>query len=297
MQMNYSIIFAFGAMVFWAIGDFLIQRMTRKMGNLSALVWINFIGSLVLLPFAIKDFHLLNSLESFLPLVILAVIDFVFGLILLKAYEQGKLSVVEIIMILELPLTVVLGVVFFKERLSTLQIFLILTIIVGAILISRRVRNLLTRLWEFITKRKRAWEKGAILALIAAVLSALYNFFVALNTKNLSPTLAIWFPWTISLFFLIVYLGFRRNWKNFFALSRQNMKLIFWGSVIDVTAWVFFAMALSGRKLSITTAITESYPALAIFLAMQFNKEKISFRQIIGAILALTASAVIGLIS
>jgi drug/metabolite transporter (DMT)-like permease len=297
MQMNYSIIFAFGAMVFWAIGDFLIQRMTRKMGNLSALVWINFIGSLVLLPFAIKDFHLLNSWSNFSPLVILAIVDFIFGLILLKAYEQGKLSVVEIIMILELPLTVILGVVFFKEYLSAVQIFLILMIIAGAILISRRVRNLLTRAWEFITRRKRAWEKGAILALIAAVLSALYNFFVALNTKNLSPTLAIWFPWTISLFFLIIYLALKRNWRTFFISSKQNLKLIFWGSVIDVTAWVFFAMALSGRKLSITTAITESYPGLAIFLAMQFNKEKISFRQIIGAILALTASVVIGLIS
>ncbi len=297
MPINYSILFAFGAMICWGFGDFLVQKMSRKMGNLIALIWINFIGSLVLLPLAIKNFYQLSSGGNFLSLLVLAVLDFAFGLTLLKAYEQGKLSVVEIILILELPLTVILGIVFFKEQLNTLQLLLILIIIFGVFLISRRCRNLLTRIREFITGKKRIWEKGVILTLFAAVLSALYNFFIAFNARGFSPVIAIWAPWTISLFFLIIYLSLKKDRSGFFNSSKKNLKLIFWGSVIDVSAWVFFAVALAENKLSVTTAITESYPALAIFLGIKFNKEKISRWQIAGAILALLASIIIGLIS
>lgn len=296
MQQNYSIIFAFVAMICWGLGDFLIQKMSKKMGNLIALIWINFIGGLALFPLAIKDFSLITSWESFLNLFVLAVLDFAFGLTLLKAYEKGKLSVVEVILVLELPLTVILGLSFFREELNIIQLLLILIIVLGVVFISRRPRNLLTKIWEFITGKNKRWERGVILALIAAIFSALYNFFIALNAKGLSPVLAIWFPWTISLFFLIIYMTFR-GWSGFLASSKKNLKLIFLGSVIDVSAWLCFAVALSQNKLSITTAITESYPAIAVFLGIQFNKEKISFLQVMGAILALAASIAISLIS
>ena len=49
------LLFAFGAMLFWGIGDFLIQRVTRKVGNIEALAWIGIIGTIGLLPFAWKD--------------------------------------------------------------------------------------------------------------------------------------------------------------------------------------------------------------------------------------------------
>jgi len=56
MAFETSILFAFAAMLSWGIGDFLIQRTVRKIGDLQTLTWIGIIGSIFLIPFAIKDF-------------------------------------------------------------------------------------------------------------------------------------------------------------------------------------------------------------------------------------------------
>ena len=64
--------------------------------------------------------------------------------------------------------------------------------------------------------------------------------------------------------------------------------------MIDVAAWLFYAHVLAQKELSLTTAITESYPVIGIFFAFKFNKEKISGWQIFGAALAL--SGVLGII-
>jgi uncharacterized membrane protein len=78
---------------------------------------------------------------------------------------------------------------------------------------------------------------------------------------------------------------------------KKYKKIIILGSVFDATAWVFYAVAVGKQELAIITAITESYPALAIFYGVKFNKEKISKLQYIGAALAIGVSLIITLIS
>ena len=63
--------------------------------------------------------------------------------------------------------------------------------------------------------------------------------------------------------------------------------------IFDTLAWVFYAFAVSQNEISITTAITESYPAIALFLGIKFNKEKIKWHQYLGAVLALVLSFVL----
>ncbi len=67
-------------------------------------------------------------------------------------------------------------------------------------------------------------------------------------------------------------------------------------ALIDTLAWVFYALALNLNDLAITTAITESYPAVAIFLAFWINKERIGLHQGIGAVIALAASVALILV-
>ena len=55
------ILLAFGAMISWGIGDFLIQKSTRKIGDIESLAWIGIIGSIILLPLALKDLHLISK--------------------------------------------------------------------------------------------------------------------------------------------------------------------------------------------------------------------------------------------
>lgn len=295
MPEKITILFAFGAMIAWGVGDFFTQRMTKKIGSIQALVWVNLIGGLGLLPLAIKDFYLIKSWENLGTLFILGLIDFVYGLAMLKSYEKGKLSVVEVIMTMELPLTVALGLIFFREKLSFFQLALVLAIIGGSFLVSKASKDIFDKIKDFIFGKTRKFEKGVKIALLAAIISAFYNFMIAFNAREISPVMAIWFPWVMSLILLLIYMYVKGNYRSFLNESKKYKKIIFFGSAIEVMAWLFYAKALSGNTLSITTAITESYLALAVFLGIKFNKEKISRLQYAGAVVALIGSVIAGL--
>ncbi len=63
--------------------------------------------------------------------------------------------------------------------------------------------------------------------------------------------------------------------------------------VFDTLAWIFYAFAVFNEEISIITAITESYPAIALFLGVFINREKIRGYQWAGAGVALTASFIL----
>jgi drug/metabolite transporter (DMT)-like permease len=295
-----ALLFALAAMFLWSVGDFFIHKATKKIAHFQALIFVNLTGGIILLPFAARSFHELST-GNIAPLAALALVDLAYGLAILKAYEQGKLSIIEVILTLELPLTVFFGLLFFHESLSWLQTALILVIIGGIFFISRESKTFYRKVIDFILRRKTVLEKGAVMAIAASFLSAFYNFFIALNARDVSPFLTIWLPWVISLTALMLYFYFRHGFKNGVDILADDLKkykkIILIGSVFDAFAWVFYASAVSRQELAIVTAITESYPALIIVYGVKFNKEKMSKWQYLGAALALGGSLVIALIS
>ncbi|MBU3978359.1 EamA family transporter [Patescibacteria group bacterium] len=56
-----GILFAFIALFSWGIGDFLIQKSTRKFGDWLALFYICAFSTVVLLPFVYKDLGVVIS--------------------------------------------------------------------------------------------------------------------------------------------------------------------------------------------------------------------------------------------
>ena len=63
--------------------------------------------------------------------------------------------------------------------------------------------------------------------------------------------------------------------------------------IMDTVAWIFYAYATQNNSISIITAITECYPAIAIFLGLILNKEEIKWHQYTGAGLALIGSIIL----
>ena len=93
MLFELSILFAFCAMLFWAFGDFLIQRSTRKIGDLESLAIIGIIGSIMLLPFVFHDLKLIFSTQNVVLLSVLGVFTFVTSILNFEALKEGKLSI------------------------------------------------------------------------------------------------------------------------------------------------------------------------------------------------------------
>ncbi len=140
----------------------------RKVGDVEALAFIGIIGGILLLPFVIYEKGLIFTLPNLLLLLVLGVITFVVALFNFEALKKGKLAVVDVILELELPVTVVLSYIFFKEKLSGIQFFIIAFIFIGLILMALK------------TFKKDFWkgfEKGLLLAVITALGIGLVNFF------------------------------------------------------------------------------------------------------------------------
>lgn len=282
-----SILAALGAMLAWGFGDFLIQKGIRKIGSIESLAWIGLLGSVGLLPFVWRNLSLLFERANLIILLALGLIVFAVALINFEALKRGKLSVVEVLLELELPITVMLGLVFLKETLAAPQVFLMLLILLGIVLIAIKPEEL---------KRHHFFEKGAVLALFTAIGYGLINFLTAVGAKEVSPLLAIWFPWVVFTLICFVYLSFKRGVKTTLKHIRHYPWLIIGMGVVDTLAWLFFALAVQKNELAITIAITESYPAISLLLGISVNHEKITRLQILGAAATIIASFLIGII-
>lgn len=283
MDLLFSLLFAFGAMLCWGIGDFLIQRTTRAVGNIEALAWIGIIGSIGLTPFVINDLTQLVTTSNIIFLVALGIVVFVAAIFNFQALKEGKLSVIDVVLTLELPVTIILSILFFKEVLSPLQIIMISSMMVGIILIAT----------EKFSSYKQLIEKGVYIAIVAAVLTGAVNFMTATGSKVVSPMIAVWAPWVLMTIFCLIVLAYRKGFGAFVSKAKEHTSLILFMGIFDTVAWIFYAYAVQDYEISIITAIAGGYPAIAMLMGLWFNKELIKWYQYVGAGVALIASFVL----
>jgi len=285
--MSLIIALAFGAMLCWGVGDFLIQRTERRIGPLETLAWITWFSSIALLPFVWQSLGTLNGWQI-IYLVVIGFLVFIEGLIQFESYQEGKLSVVEIIITLELPLTIFLGVVFLHDILSTVQVILAASLFLGILFVAVDFRKI---------NQHHFLEKGAVLALLSAILLAMTNFVTTIGAKDTSPLLAIWLPWTVCGLICLAYLIIKKKLPIFIKTGRHFWPLILSTSLVDTVAWICFVLAVVDGELSVVIAITESFVAVALVMGVIFNREKIRWLQYFGAALALICSILIALLS
>src|SRR3989344_3696298 len=174
-----GIAFAFAALAFWGVGDFLVQRSTRRFGDWITLFFIEGFATFVMAPFVWHElpalfaspYELALLFGTSAVLLVAAVIDF-------ESLRVGKLAVVEPIYALEVPVAAVLGGIFVGEVLSGVQLALTL-VLVGAIML-------------LATKSLRDWrhvraERGVWLAIIAALVMGTANLLFGLGGRAAGP--------------------------------------------------------------------------------------------------------------
>src|SRR6266481_5761923 len=273
-MVNISIFAAIGAMLSWGFGDFIIQKGIKKIGDMEVLAWIGVFGSIGLIPFVWRDLSVVLERSNFLILLFLGVITFIISIINFEALKRGKLSIVEVILEIELPVAVLLGLFFFHEVLSPLQILLVGLVFIGIVLIALEPQGI---------KKKHFFEKGVFLAIITAIGYGVIDFLTAVGAKTVSPLLTIWFTWATFTLICLIYLTWVGRMRNFFQDAGRYKKLIFDMGTIDTLAWIFFAFAVQNSELAVTVAISESFPAIALILGVIVNKEKVVRHQYAGA--------------
>jgi drug/metabolite transporter (DMT)-like permease len=288
--MQIGILSAFLAMLFWGLGDFLMQKVIRKVGIFETLFAITTVGTILFFPFVYKNLGKdIFAHKILLVLSVSSIILFLAAILDFMALKVGKLSVVEPIWSLEVVSTSLLAFFVLGEKISFIQIITISTLITGLILVS------IDKNWGM--KGRDFLEKGAILAFISAVTMGGANFFFGWSAR-LTDSLTVNFFTCISLSILsFLILILRGDFKNSFINVWKYRSTVLPMCFIDNFAWIAFAKGMSIAPIAIVTALSESYIIIAVILGLLLNKENIGRYQKFGLLTALFSAVFLAYIS
>ncbi len=274
-----GIFFAVTALFAWGLGDFLIQRSARKFGDWLALFYVTAFAAIVLFPFVYQD--IAQAFATHGPLLLLvSVVIFIAALWDFEALKEGKISVVEPIYAMEIPITALLALVVIREALTPLQMLLIVVSVFGIFLISTR---------SFGHFKHVRLERGIWYAILATIGMGFSNFLFGFSAREVDPLMVVW---TTSIFMAsacFVYLIVTGRAREIVPDFRHHKRLIVNMGFFDAVAWVSFSYACLTLPIAIATSISEAYIVLAAGLGLVFNKERLKLHQYLGFVVAVVS--------
>jgi drug/metabolite transporter (DMT)-like permease len=142
---------------------------------------------------------------------------------------------------------------------------------------------------ELLKSGKKLFERGILIALVAAVLSACANYSIGATAQQVSPLMAIWYSHAVIGFICLVGLLIKGQLKETLHDFHAHPYLITGQSVCDNGAWIGYAYAVTYLPISLVITISESYIILAALLGYWIGGERLHIHQKIGAAVALPA--------
>ncbi|MGC9968687.1 MAG: DMT family transporter [Minisyncoccia bacterium] len=282
-----GILLAITALFSWGLGDFLIEKSTRKFGDWIALFYITAFGAVILFPFVYRDIIPAFTANSFI-LWITSLVIFLAALFNLHALRVGKISVVEPIFAFEVPVAGFLAAFLLNERLSFAQIFFIAALVIGIILVSTR---------SFSHFKNIRTEKGVGYAVVGTIGLGISGFLYGLGSRETSPLMINWVSNAFMAVITFFYLTATGKLAGIAGDFKENKRLILNVSFFDNLAWITFSYATLYIPIAIAMGVSEGYIAFAGGLGLLFNKEKLKVHQWVGFCLAAVAVVVLAVIT
>jgi drug/metabolite transporter (DMT)-like permease len=283
MGAELGIALAIIAMLSWGVGDFFMQKSLRRIGDWETLFFVCLFGAVIVLPFVYSELPLvLGDIRALGFLFVASAVLLAAALLDFEALKAGKLSVVEPIWSLEVPVAAFLAFLFFGETLSLIQYVLIAVLVVGLMAVSAR-KGFLSR---------RTLERGALLAFLSAVIMGSANFFIGWAARETSPLVINFFA---DAFMMLVSAGvlLRRGWRKSVREIWSARSVALPMAITDNIAWIAFTYAMFLAPIGIAVALSESYIIIAVILGLAINRERLDPHQKLGLSAALIAAIVL----
>jgi drug/metabolite transporter (DMT)-like permease len=286
-----GVLLALAAMFGWGGADFLAQRAARKVGNVATLFWGSLFGAVVLLPSASRQVGMLAGRTDLILLIALgAAVSIATALFSLEAYRRGKLVVVEPILGLELPFTILLAVALRGERLDGVQAITMTAIFIGVVLAA-------TVSSPAVALKKQILEKGSLLGLAGMFGFAALNFLTGVISQEASPIIAVWSGRAVASIVIGAYLAGTGRLGAAFRAARGHPLLVLGVSALYLVGFMAYGMAATHLPISVATAISEGYVVLTVLLGVIVNKEKVARHQFGGIAVVTAAVMILGYLS
>src|SRR3989338_3984073 len=323
MIISFPILLALGAMIAWGFEELFLKEAISKLKSLT-LFLINsltgiFFQLIIILIFFSGEVYLLTG-EDLLYAILATIVAFTGYFFFYLALERQELSLISSLDESWIIVAVLIGVFFFGETLGFLHIASILAVLFGAFLISVNMADLkkLSLIsgsgYEFV-----AVFFGETLGFlhIASILAVLFGaFLISVNMadlKKLSLISGSGYEFVAVLFvgmsvpiekFLIHKIGEANTifYLGIFTIPlvfaakiimrgkfvRPNWKLLKIGiayGLADGIAFVLYLLALKGSEVSVVSPIVASSLLVSIFLAKIYLREKMTKKEVAGALL------------
>jgi len=267
---------ALGAMIAWGFEELFLKEAISKLKSLT-LFLINsltgiFFQLIIILIFFSGEVYLLTG-EDLLYAILATIVAFTGYFFFYLALERQELSLISSLDESWIIVAVLIGVFFFGETLGFLHVASILAVLFGAFLISVNM----SEIKKLSLISGSGYEFVAILFVGMSV--PIEKFLVyKIGEANTIFYLGIF---TIPLIFAakIIMRGkfIRPNWKL--------LKIGIASGLADGTAFVLYLLALKGADVSVISPIVASSLLVSILLARIYLGEKMTKKEIAGALL------------
>lgn len=284
--------------VFWTVTSLAFQQATRRAGSIAV--------NVIRLVLALLVYALISQLSRglYLPfdagkhqwiwMSISGLVGFVFGdYFLLKSYEFISARITMLIMSLSAPLASVISYFVLGETLSALSLFAMFITLFGIVLVITEKKKLDD---EKAGKKSRKLQfsfspKGLVFAFLGTIGQASglvlskygmqdYNVFAATQIRIIAGT-----------FGFVVLVTMIKRWSKVkqAVTDKGAMKYIVIGSVFGPFLGVYASLlAIKYTTIGIASTIMAIIPVLIIPPAILLYNEKVTLKEIIGALIALT---------
>lgn len=281
-----GLVYAGIVVVAFGIGDFLIQKSTRRFGDVLSFFYIASFGLILFTPFVLDEVPQL-SLDSvgFLLLMAASVAILIAGLGEFEAFREGKLSVIEPLLVIELPVATLVAAMVIREIPTPTQLITLALLLLGIFLVSVR---------SFEHLRSIRWERGTALALLSACGMALADFLFGVSARATSPLMVNWFTDVFAVIVLGGYLLVKGRGHEIREDFVRYRGLILKVSFFDNIAWLSYSAAMVTLPIAIATGITESYVALSALLGLTLNHERLEEHQKAGLAITILSAIFLG---
>ena len=263
----------------WGASDFFAAVSSRKIGNILTLFGMEVVGLLVAFGYLLLShatFDLVLLLKSLPLLIIITLLQIISFLAFYQGLTKAQVSLVSPLSSSWALVTTILSLIFLKETLTASEAIAITFIVISIFLLS-------INLGQLIKTKKMSVFAGVKEGIVAMGGFGISMFLIVLVSHTLGWFLPVFFFRLLAVFFLLLYLVFKKN-QSFKKQTLSNLFLVIPIGLFDVGAFIAYGIGVRGERASIVAAVAGAFPLVTIILAKIFFKEKIVVNQAIGII-------------
>lgn len=282
MNISIGILFGIIAMICWGVADFFVAKAVRKAGAFKTFLWSRIIGVILMfLVFALFFGFPVLSISAISIILVTGLLSVISYLAFYKGLQVGKVSIISPIAACWAVVTVILSLVFLDEKMTAVQGIGATLAIIGAVLTSFRLHDLY--------KLKNP-AKGLGYAIIALFAWGVLFVFIDVLVSELSWFLPMLLTGGVSIIYLLAYSGAAK--KNISFPKNVWLFVILIG-ILEVIAFLSYGIGITSEYTAIVAPVSAAFPAVTIFLARLFLKERLEMNQKIGVISVLAGLIVL----